>query len=966
MFFRSCGILPAQVLLKSVIVLAFCSYLFASNVSATASPEEQLFKAQSNAAFYFHNGHFEHFEQHYKEALDLLENSGLSLSDKEIRDIRDDLHSRNYLLLQNQKPPDELHEARDQLSEEADPIYHLRFRLAVLLSKQSHQSVSEVDDIEQRLINITSSYQDELVPDHPELALVYFNIGNLYSVLRKPEETIRMYQNLIDMDGIAEYAPRILLMTKSNMSHEYIELNDYRRAFEAISPVPELNRRIPGNLQLGKVQLHYMAAWVSFNLGKAENKDEKLKQTIEWLQPLLDDFDLTLISNFNPYALKGYALQELQRFDEALIYLKKTMELEQKAGLYPGPLQADRYKSIAFNYSTRERHLSAPREEVFPVAVEYMQKAVEALAVDFTPESISDLPEPHQLEVTPITFEVISALGNILGGLYRSTENPEYARYSLAAYQLAISLLDEQRIELDVSDHDLRLESRKRGTYKNAAAKAYELYKFTGDKDYAEQVLTYFEQSRIWRLERVIRENQALRSLELPEEINQQKEEFRAQISELDRTYRTMRQDPDIGSSDYAPVHVDLMQKRRDLRDLIHQIEEDFPSFHQLRYREHSIDSKDIRQVLHEDEAVIGYFVQHHDLFSIFISRDEFKIHHHKDRELDFRSKIKRVHSLAGNRTLTRRHLRDEFVEKSATLYDLLIKPFEQYLDDIDKLTVLPDQQLYFLPFEVLLQSTTDEGSIAELDFLIKDYAIAYQYGLNFLFEDRRQPVRDRSYHLKALAPVFESGHRISILNNYITNSAIRDSGPPQVATLQHSETEVRQISRLFNTRNLETTSLLHQNAHLNVLRNPISTDILHIATHGIYNDEDPHLSSLILYHPETRKPDYLYATQISGLDLDIDLLVLSSCETGYGPLEYGEGIQALNRAFYQAGARNIIYSMWQVSDESTSELMQAFYTYLLDDHSYSRALQLAKLELLDDESTALPYYWSPFLYTGR
>ena len=109
-----------------------------------------------------------------------------------------------------------------------------------------------------------------------------------------------------------------------------------------------------------------------------------------------------------------------------------------------------------------------------------------------------------------------------------------------------------------------------------------------------------------------------------------------------------------------------------------------------------------------------------------------------------------------------------------------------------------------------------------------------------------------------------------------------------------------------------------------------------------------------------------LFTPEIFNLRLNAELVVLSACETGIGKLEEGEGVMSLNRAFLYAGARNVVSSFWKVNDKFTSELMTWFYSYIIEGYSYSRALQQAKLRLLENESSAYSLYWAGFAIIGE
>ncbi len=91
-----------------------------------------------------------------------------------------------------------------------------------------------------------------------------------------------------------------------------------------------------------------------------------------------------------------------------------------------------------------------------------------------------------------------------------------------------------------------------------------------------------------------------------------------------------------------------------------------------------------------------------------------------------------------------------------------------------------------------------------------------------------------------------------------------------------------------------------------------------------------------------------LTAEAIAGLPLqDLELVVLSACETGLGMVGGGEGVFGLQRAFHLAGAHNVVASLWKVDDEATAALMAIFYDQLWRQHKPPiEALRLAQLTL--------------------
>jgi CHAT domain-containing protein len=122
----------------------------------------------------------------------------------------------------------------------------------------------------------------------------------------------------------------------------------------------------------------------------------------------------------------------------------------------------------------------------------------------------------------------------------------------------------------------------------------------------------------------------------------------------------------------------------------------------------------------------------------------------------------------------------------------------------------------------------------------------------------------------------------------------------------------------------------------------------------------------------EARDDGLLTAEEVGGLPLsNVDLVVLSACETGLGRPESGEGLLGLRRAFRQAGARTVISSLWRVKDRSTRDLMKLFYENLwLHGQSKGEGLRNAQLAMLErnrveENGDGLPATWGAFVLSG-
>jgi CHAT domain-containing protein len=145
---------------------------------------------------------------------------------------------------------------------------------------------------------------------------------------------------------------------------------------------------------------------------------------------------------------------------------------------------------------------------------------------------------------------------------------------------------------------------------------------------------------------------------------------------------------------------------------------------------------------------------------------------------------------------------------------------------------------------------------------------------------------------------------------------------------------------------------------------------IVHFATHGLLNSEQPELSGLVLsLVDESGKPQdgFLRMHEIYNLQLPADLVVLSACQTALGKQIKGEGLVGLTRGFMYAGTQRVVASLWQVDDLATAELMKKFYRGMVKEGLRpAQALRLAQLDMLKQKQWSSPYFWAAFTIQGE
>jgi len=139
---------------------------------------------------------------------------------------------------------------------------------------------------------------------------------------------------------------------------------------------------------------------------------------------------------------------------------------------------------------------------------------------------------------------------------------------------------------------------------------------------------------------------------------------------------------------------------------------------------------------------------------------------------------------------------------------------------------------------------------------------------------------------------------------------------------------------------------------------------VIHLALHGYADPEFPDRSALI-FAPQSSPADdgLLQVRDIRTLPLNSELVTLSACDTGVGPVGE-EGVANIVNAFIEAGAQSVVSTLWELEDHSTAQLMIDFYQHLGRGEGKAEALRQAQLDLL--KSGDPPYFWAGFELDGE
>lgn len=341
-------------------------------------------------------------------------------------------------------------------------------------------------------------------------------------------------------------------------------------------------------------------------------------------------------------------------------------------------------------------------------------------------------------------------------------------------------------------------------------------------------------------------------------------------------------------------------------------------------------------------------------------------------------------------------------------LYKDLLGPFEDILQGVQHLLVVPDAALTSLPFGVLLTEPTtrpasEVSEFADMPWLIKRFAVTTLPSVGSLPALRlaRQDVAPASMPFMGIGDPLLRNHpgaggstRSASVEDWLSGS---DGGSESVdvaalfrgnlantravrelASLPETAGELATMAELLGAD--PSTLLLRNRAVENIVRKEralIDHRILAFATHGLVAGEIPGEvaePALVLTPPEEATPDndgLLTASEVSEMRLNAQWVILSACNTaGSDGTPNGEGLSGLASAFFYAGAQSLFVSHWPVVSDATVSLTTHMLSALKERNGLRaseahRQSMLAMMENPKEPMFAHPLFWGPFVVVG-
>lgn len=334
-----------------------------------------------------------------------------------------------------------------------------------------------------------------------------------------------------------------------------------------------------------------------------------------------------------------------------------------------------------------------------------------------------------------------------------------------------------------------------------------------------------------------------------------------------------------------------------------------------------SVRLNEIRSNIDHETIVLSYYTTDNNIYTQCIA-NEMVINWSSSLPSVFKNDIKELI------TEIQKYNFNRFDEKVKQVSRVLLPDLTNFLETKTKMVIIGDKLLRYFPFEVLKINHPVNG----LKYLIEEFSIEYFNSLNmFSAFSTLQHSPEYDYEIICITPLQDE--------------------------LEYTSDEKFNIEKYFKGK----SSVFCQNPKLCSeyfsYRASLSSRIFHLATHTQIDVSNNNTTGLKL------SDEWLIDNDYFDWPKSIDLLVTSSCSIVKGIPGTGNQFNNFNALFELFAVSNHIFSVWDVFDEPTSIFMDYFYKFLMEyEVEYSKALQLAKIQMIRETKYKSPGFWGGFI----
>ena len=738
------------------------------------------------------------------------------------------------------------------------------------------------------------------------VARTYLMLGNNYIKYGDPEKALNYYQDFLK------------IALKDGTPEKRLQLSDLISCYQSICKM---------NIDKGNYEMANQYIQKAMALKQTDNPHRKIQS----------------------YEILGLLNTETGNLQKALEDYKTAAQLAEE-------MYANHDKHITKARTQRRIGNAFIKLGKYEKALEHFQEALILLAFDYSERSVYSNPLSDRFILKTDGLKIIERKAAAFYKKYQQESNLRDLEAALENYNFAAQLIDELRQSYLSQGSKLTLAEKTPHVYEGGIKTSVELFNQGQDQKFLEQAFTFAEKNKAMLLLESIQNNEAISSSEIPKEEIEKERELRVNITfyekEINRQ-RTRRKKMDTEKVREWQNHI--FELRQQHNELIKHFDQEYAGYFKLKHNSSIVSIAELRdKILVKNTALLEYFTGKEKVYIFSISLNELKVFS-VDLQQGLEKMIQDMRAVLTHPPQSENFLSDcnHFGEHAVKLSEVLLhEPLQNLSANIDRLIIIPDGTLSYLPFEILLTKTPQENptnfSPDNFNYLLLDYSISYAYSATLLANYFKVENQKTLNPFIGFAPSF--GKKMA--------GNMRGCTDNEIYTLHCNQQEVESINDLFggNTvtgKDANISSFLTQAENYR---------IVHLATHACSDDEE--VSQNKIWFTD----GYLSNTELNNLRLNSELVVLSACETGTGKLAKGEGILSLSRGFIIAGCSSTLTSLWSVDDCTTSDIMTGFYKFLAKGFSKDTALRQAKIEHFAkaDNAKTHPYYWAAFIQSGN
>lgn len=740
----------------------------------------------------------------------------------------------------------------------------------------------------------------EAYPQVSEQERLYNTLGVIAYATGNYNKSITYYEKAIVTLGKHPGSDNLLLITyKNNLALAYRKLSRYEDALKIYGQL------ITFHVETDKL-LHNIGS-VYLAMGQSGKAIEYLKKVKYVDQKKLNDL--------------GRAYLEQHDNNNALLLLNQATALNTKLnGTRKNSDQGITLKYMGDLWLQQKQPAKA---------LTLYQQAINNLQFDFHSGNIYTNPTDFNSVFNNVELlETLVAKGQAFNLLYLQQHSIKDLDASLQTYLAFYKLADHIERFYENDDARLLISDRKYASHHQPIDICLELYKLTKNKKYIEKAFLLDEENKANTLSLNLRENEMKAHSRIPANLLNQETSLKENVT------RNVLQAS--GLTDSTALNI-IKQRVNDYTIRLIKVQQKINAQTGLSSRNFSsgdISIPKLQKVIPKSTAILSYHIGDTSLLCFIITADKFDFFINPLQK-NFYPLLKQIYKQGQYRDGSNSR---QLKANGQQLYRQLIEPAENFLQGTRSLMIIPDDELNYLPFEIL----QDENG----ENLLEKYTVTYNYSCTIL-QNSRGAGSSIGTGVLAMAPFDQASNS----ENWPRLPASRQ----EIAGLQGTQ--------LYNTQ-------ATKQAFITKAQN---FNIVHLATHAYANDRDPN-QSFIAFYPGTADPPLkykLYIPEIYNLKFDkTRLVILSACESGTGELVKGEGLMSLSRAFSYAGCNSIITSMWKADDASTAYISARLHHYIKNKYTIAAALQQARLDYLDNDTISpakkMPGYWAHLRLTGN